>query len=152
MILEYQCLRENAKRPTRSNPSDAGLDVYFNPSNGKEIQIHINESKKLETALVFEIPHGYMLKIENRSSMAGNRGLLVGGGVIDPGYSGEIVVNLINVGMEQPAVIKPGDKIAQLVLVPVVHFKAFEKVGGNLYEYPVAISERGDGGFGSTGT
>jgi len=152
MILEYKRLRTNVMPPIRANPSDCGLDVFFNPADGKELKISINETKLLETGLVFEVPHGYMLEVKNRSSMASKKGVIVGGGVIDPGYEGEIKVNLINVGMNQPVTIQPGDKIAQLVLIPVIHFKAYEKVNGDLYDYPVAISDRGNGGFGSTGS
>jgi dUTP pyrophosphatase len=145
-------MRDSAKPPVRSNPSDAGLDVFFNPSDGKEIEIHPTFGAVLETGYRFGVPHGYMLEVKNRSGLASKRSLVVGACVIDAGYDGEVLINLNNIG-NKPQVIRPGDKIAQIIMVPVVHFRAMETHGGNLYDwYPIAISERGSGGFGSTGT
>ena len=70
----------------------------------------------------------------------------------DSGYDGEVFVNLHNVGLG-PQTLKKGDKIAQAVLIPVVHFKAFEQTGDkpDLYDYyPITISNRGTGALGST--
>jgi dUTP pyrophosphatase len=83
--------------------------------------------------------------------MAAKKQLLVGACVIDPGYSGEVFINLHNVGME-PQIINTGDKIAQLVLLPVYHFECLEAPTGTIYSRPVCISDRGTGGFGSTGS
>jgi len=77
------------------------------------------------------------------------RSLIVGACVIDSGYAGEVFINLHNVGSETQMVEK-GTKIAQLVMVPVVSFQAFENEEGELYEYPVTISARGAGALGST--
>ena len=92
------------------------------------------------------IPEGYMLEIKNKSGIASKRQLVVGACVVDPGYDGEIYVNLHNIGCETQ-VIKPGDKIAQAVLVPVVHCGIEEATEDNLNNG----STRGEGGFGSTG-
>jgi dUTP pyrophosphatase len=93
-----------------------------------------------------------MLEVKNRSGLASKRSLVVGACVIDAGYDGEVLINLHNIGNETQTV-QPYTKIAQIVMVPVVHFRALETQGGDLYNwYPIAMTERGDGGFGSTGT
>ena len=87
----------------------------------------------------------------NRSGIASKRSLVVGAHVIDSGYDGEVFINLHNIGTETQ-VVKAGTKIAQLVMIPVVPFRALETNTGNLYDwYPITISERGDGALGSTG-
>ena len=87
----------------------------------------------------------------NRSSMAAKRNIVVGAHCVDSGYDGEIFIDLHNVG-EDVQIIEPGTKIAQLVMVPVVHFRAMETANKDLYHWsPITISARGDGGFGSTG-
>ena len=91
-----------------------------------------------------------MLEVKNRSGNAAKKSLLVGACVIDSGYDGEVFINLHNVG-KQPQWISPGMKIAQVVLTPVVHFRAAERSEGSLYDYPMTISNRGDGALGSTG-
>lgn len=151
LIIEFVRVREDVIPPMRANPSDAGLDLYFNPANGKDLDIYPGECGLLQTGYRFGIPHGYMLEIKNRSGVAAKRSLLVGACVVDSGYDGEVFVNLHNVG-KNTQVIKPGDKIAQAVLIPVVHFKAFEKNNDpDLYSYyPITISNRGDGALGST--
>ena len=151
MILRYEKARPGVKVPVRSNPSDAGLDVFYCPEHDKgAIFIGPTSTAVLPTGLRFEVPHGYMLEVKNRSSMAAKKQLLVGACVIDPGYSGEVFINLHNVGM-QPQIIAVGDKIAQLVLLPVYHFDCLEVQSGTIYDKPLCISNRGSGGFGSTG-
>ena len=152
MLLEYYRVRPTAHPPTRANPSDAGLDVYFNPENAtQKINIEPGQSAVLPTGLKFGIPHGYMLEVKNRSSMAAKRGLVVGACVVDSGYDGEVFINLHNVGAESQ-ILLPQTKIAQVVMVPVVHFRAIETNRDNLYDwYPITISDRGEGALGSTG-
>ena len=150
MILEYAKVRSTAFTPDRANPSDAGLDVFYSPDNGSsKIFMGPSSSQVLPTGLKFAIPHGYMLEVKNRSSVAAKRQLLVGACVIDSGYEGEVFVNLHNVGNESQ-IIKPGDKIAQLVMTPVVHFRPSETTEETLYNYPMTISTRGQGALGST--
>ena len=156
MILEYYCLPHCEHKPVRANPSDAGLDLCFNPPGLKlphsgDFWIEPGESKILSTGLKFGIPHGYMLQIMNRSGNAAKRHLMVGACVVDSGYDGEVFVNLHNVGTERQF-IPDGMKIAQAVLIPVVHARFVETSEDNLYGwYPIAISDRGDGALGSTG-
>jgi len=151
MILEYK-MRPDARPPMRSNPSDAGLDVFYCPRdpNVSVATIKPGESQLLSTGLTFGIPHGYMLQVCNRSSMGAKRSLVVGAHIIDSGYDGEVFIDLHNVGTEVQH-IAAGDKIAQLVMVPVVHFRALERVDGGLYDwYPITMSDRGHGALGST--
>ena len=149
MILEYAKVHPNAVNPERANPSDAGLDVFYSPETPVSVMLHSGDSKILETGLKFGVPHGYMLEVKNRSSVAAKKSLLVGACVIDSGYDGEVFINLHNVGNAVQC-ISPGDKIAQLVLVPVVHFRPVLAQESELYTHPMTISNRGDGALGST--
>jgi len=152
MILEYSKTRAGAQEPVRANPSDAGLDVFYCPEDPTSIVsvLQPGESGIFSTGLRFGVPHGYMLEVKNRSGNAAKRHLLVGACVVDSGYDGEVFINLHNVGTK-PQFIEAGMKIAQVVLIPVIHFKAMENRDGNLYDYPMTISNRGDGALGSTG-
>ncbi len=150
MILEYSLLR--GKAPTRSNPSDAGLDLYWNPEWGEHegtASVYPGESVILRTGIKIAVPHGYMFEIKNRSSVAAKKGLLVGACVVDSGYKGEVFINLHNVGSE-PRDLQVGDKIAQGVLVPVVHFRPRAVDEKDLFNDPITISNRGEGALGST--
>ena len=150
MIIEYTKTREIAHNPQRANPSDAGLDVFYSATAPQEIiAVHPNTSMLVPTGLRFGVPHGYMLEVKNRSSVAAKLNLVVGACVIDSGYDGEVFVNLHNIGRET-RVIQDGDKIAQLVMVPVVHFSPRENRNGDLYGHPITISNRGTGALGST--
>jgi len=150
MILEYCLTHPNVIPPTRANPSDAGLDIYFSPEDiNEEVELWNGRTCLLRTGLRFGVPHGYMLQVMNRSSVASKKQLLVGACVIDSGYDGEVFINLHNVGNNKQ-IIKRGDKIAQIVMVPVVPFRAYCRHDGELYDYPITMSERGDGALGST--
>jgi len=163
MILRYAKAHTYVISPSRKNPSDAGIDVFFCPDVepnkmdpkknmlSGSIVVHPGKNSKLRTGLKFEIPHGYMLEVKNRSSMSSKKDLIVGGGVLDAGYAGEVSVILHNVS-NSPQLIEPGDKIAQLVLIPVVHFDAAICDEGELYNREITISNRGTDGFGSSGS
>tara|TARA_Y100000310_G_scaffold158988_1_gene158405 strand:+ start:310 stop:657 length:348 start_codon:yes stop_codon:yes gene_type:complete len=111
--------------------------------------IRPGEGKVIPTGLRFGVPHGYMLEVKNRSSVAAKRSLIVGACVIDSGYDGEVFINLHNIG-KCVQVIEPGDKIAQLVMIPVVHFRPTPAADDHLYDNPITISDRGAGALGST--
>ena len=159
MIIEYFRVRGSAVPPQRANPSDAGLDLFFNPEPKgtlpfvdearDSVSLEPGESKLFSTGYRFGVPHGYMLEIKNRSSVAYKRSLVVGACVVDSGYDGEVFVNLHNVG-KKVQLVDPGTKIAQVVLIPVVHFRPIEIDTDNLYDFPMTISNRGDGALGST--
>jgi len=154
MIIRFAKCRETAITPQRAHPSDAGWDVFFCPDNMdpqvSSIRLTPGEAYKFPTGIKTEVPHGYMLMGANRSGMAANRSIVRGAQVIDAGYSGEIFVDLHNIG-NQTQVITPGTKICQLLMLPVVPFRAMEVSENELYNEPVAISDRGEGKLGSSG-
>ena len=150
MIIEYHMIEEGVKAPSRSNPSDAGLDIYAHLGGyGQSVEVTPNHSVLIPTGLKFGVPHGYMLQVMNRSSVAAKRGLVVGAHVIDSGYDGEVFINLHNVGWKSQDIFH-GDKIAQLVMIPVVPFRAMENPDNDLYDDGISISNRGTGALGST--
>ncbi len=154
MILQYHMLRGNAFPPSRANPSDAGLDLRWTPTEDAETALAIKpgESVLVPTGCKFAIPHGYMMEIKNKSGIAYKRQLLVGACVVDSGYEGEVFVNLHNIGTETQH-LEPGDKVAQAVVVPVVHARFVASDSPDIYEWhPITISNRGSGALGSTGT
>ena len=151
MILEYHSLPWCKHKPVRANPSDAGLDLKYNPEEEWPTRIEPGQSMVLGTGLKFGVPHGYMIQIMNRSGNAAKKQLMVGACVVDSGYNGEVFVNLHNIG-DTTQVIKPGDKIAQAVVIPVVPVRFLETRNDNLYDWsPITISDRGAGALGSTG-
>ena len=101
------------------------------------------------TGLKFGVPHGYMLQIMNRSSVAAKRSLVVGAHVVDAGYDGEVFINLHNIGQDLQ-VVQPGERIAQAVLIPVVPVNPVEYEWDDLYSRVRVHSSRGDGALGST--
>ena len=155
MNINVYKIRPDAKLPHRAHTEDAGMDIFYCPDpqvnnscvweNGK-FRIPPTENCLIPTGVKIEVPEGYMLEIKNKSGVASKRQLLVGACVVDPGYTGEIFVNLHNIGRSTQE-IEPGQKIAQAVLVPVV------ACGINEVKYDLADKEtsRGSGGFGSTG-
>jgi dUTP pyrophosphatase len=147
MILEFFRIKDNALIPQRANPSDAGLDVFA--CLEENVLVEPNESKLIPIGIKIGVPHGHMLQVMNRSSVAAKRSLIVGAHVIDSGYDGEIFVNLHNIGSVRQS-ISHGDKIAQIVTIPVMPVRLFESLDDNLYEEPIMISNRGDGALGST--
>jgi dUTP pyrophosphatase len=133
---------------------DAGVDLYYCP-NGERARIMQDEGLVIEprqsvlipTGLKVEVPYGHMLEIKNKSGIAFKRQLVVGACVVDPGYTGELYVNLHNLGLG-PQYLQEGDKIAQAILIPILHCDV-EEVGDE--KFLNSHSTRGSGGFGSTG-
>ena len=153
MILQYYMIRGEKYPPLRANPSDAGLDLRWTPSEESETALSIGpgESVLVPTGCKFAIPHGYMMEIKNKSGIAYKKQLLVGACVVDSGYDGEVFVTLHNIGTE-PQILAPGDKVAQAVVIPVVHARFVASETPEIYEwYPITMSSRGDGALGSTG-
>jgi len=154
MNLRFYKIREEASLPVRAHPTDAGMDLFYCPNEDEkdrlcdttDFWIPPRESRILPTGLKVEIPKNHMLEIKNKSGLAAKRQLIVGACVVDPGYNGEIFINLHNLGTETQ-IIKPGEKIAQAVLIPIVHCGILEAPR----DYLNLASERGTDGFGSTG-
>lgn len=154
MDLKIYRLREGAKLPLRAHETDAGMDIFYCPNDDKKLYdctrryfIPPRESRVLPTGIKVEVPYGYMLEIKNKSGIASKRQLITGACVVDPGYDGEIFVNLHNIGTATQS-IAPGDKIAQAVLIPIIHCGVEEVFDAETLNIN---SARGSGGFGSTG-
>ena len=137
----------DVKTPTRANATDAGID-FFIPNDMPVTELRSNEKCLIPSGIKVDVPEGYALIAFNKSGVATTRELQVGACVVDCGYQGEVHINLTNVG-ESPQYIKPGDKIVQFVLLPLASPYIEEVNESDLY---TEKSNRGDGGFGSTGT
>ncbi len=153
MNLKVYKIRSDAKLPVRAYRTDAGMDIFYCPNGEKKLYdctkeffIPPKESRLLPTGIKVEVPYGYMLEVKNKSGIASKKQLVVGACVIDCGYDGEVYVNLHNIGHDTQS-FKPGEKIAQAVLVPINHCGIEEVFEDNLNQK----TERGSGGFGSTG-
>jgi len=147
MNLKFYRIRKSAKLPVRAHPNDAGMDMFFCTKGGESaMSIPPGTSRVIATGLKVEVPKGFMLEIKNKSGMASKRQLIVGACVIDSGYDGEILINLHNIG-EELQVIMPGEKLAQAVLIPIIHCEVEEIMEDTLNQ----DTQRGKGGFGSTG-
>ena len=147
MKAKIKILRENAKLPKRAYPEDAGMDFYYCADNGEQITIRPMGNAVIPTGVSVEVPEGHMLEMKNKSGVAAKRQLLVGSCVIDRGYTGEIFVNLNNVGTTVQ-VIEPGQKVAQGVFVKISYPELIIiEADQDLYE----VSDRQEGSLGSTG-
>jgi deoxyuridine 5'-triphosphate nucleotidohydrolase len=142
-------VRRNSKLPVRAHSSDAGMDLFYCPSDSTlgEINFMPGQNWVLPTGLKISIPEGFMLQIMNKSGIASKRTLVTGACVVDSGYDGEIFIDLHNIGNDNQRVVE-GQKIAQAVLVPIVIPSLEEIEEDNIYGKPTA---RAGEGFGSTG-
>ena len=133
-------INENAKIPTYANPSDAGADIYA----AEDITLEPNSTTLVSTGIKADIPAGYALFIYPRSGMSFKTKVRVANsvGVIDHLYHEEIKVIMDN-NSNEPYTIKTGDRIAQMIIMPVPMIK-FEETKEDL-------SNNGRSGFGSTG-
>lgn len=136
-------LRENAVLPTFGTAGAAGADLYA--CLEENITIAPGQTVFVPTGLSMAIPSGFVGLIYARSGMACKRGLAPANkvGVIDSDYRGEFIVALYNHG-SQPQMVAPGERIAQLVITPVM-LPAYYEVE------ELDDTQRGFGGFGSTG-
>ena len=131
-------LDAGAYKPERAHRQDAGYDLRT-PTG---IVIRAGSSAVIDTGVHVEIREGYVGFLKSKSGLNVNHGL-TGEGVIDAGYTGSIVVKLYN-NSQKAAVFAPGDKIIQLVILPVFT-EEVEVVKA------LEATERGNAGFGSTG-
>ena len=164
MKIKAKRLSDTAKLPTYGSKKAACCDLYcdlrvdkcidLNPANVdfKHMEysgdcfdrVHIapHETIKLPTGWAFQPPEGYMLQILQRSGLA-SKGLIPLGGILDEDYTGEVIVIMLNT-TDKYLSINNGDRIAQMAIRPYYQGE-FELVDG------LDETERGDGGFGSTG-
>lgn len=152
MELSIKRLSEHAVLPQYATPGSAGLDLCACLDAPLTLERHAAGADrgrwncaKVPTGLAMAIPEGYVGLIFARSGLATKHGLTPANcvGVIDSDYRGEIVVALVNLGAED-YVIQPGERIAQLVIVPCAQPTLTEAE-----TLPETL--RGEGGFGSTG-
>jgi dUTP pyrophosphatase len=143
MSLRVLRLDERATLPRRAYPGDAGLDLHAL----EDCVLAPGARARARTGLAVEIPEGHAGLVLPRSGLAARHGIALvnSPGLIDEGYRGEIQVLLLNTDRAQSCEIKAGERIAQLVLV-AVSTPAVVEVDG------LAESERGAGGFGSSGS
>jgi dUTP pyrophosphatase len=142
MTVNFKRIHPAAVMPAYARPGDAGLDVCA----CEAATLQPGERRLVRTGLVMELPRGTEAQMRPRSGLALKHGvtLLNTPGTIDEGYRGEVGVILINLGQE-PFVVRPGMRIAQMVIAPVLLVEPAEVA-------EVSDTARGEGGFGSTGS
>ena len=143
MIVQIQRLDKDLPLPEYARPGDAGMDVY----STIDCSIAPGARAVIPTGIAIALPEGYVCLVHPRSGLAAKSGISIVNtpGTIDSGYRGEIKVILINTDQQETFEIKRGDRIAQLV------FQKFESA--RFYEVEnLPESQRGAGGFGSTGS
>ena len=142
MKLRITLTHKNAKPPVRGTPDSAGLDLF----SVKDIIIPPSSKELINTGISIEIPTGYYGRIAPRSSMAGKKHSDIGAGVIDSDYRGNIGIVLFNLSTTNSIEIKTGDKVAQLIIEKAYFPEIYICDNDELSQ-----TERGEGGFGSTG-
>lgn len=144
MKLNIRKIHPEAIIPQYATPGAAGLDLHARIP--QEIYLQPGVRFTCPTGIAIELPEGFEAQVRPRSGLARKNGVTVlnSPGTIDADYRGEIGVILINHG-DEPFTINPNDRIAQLVIAPVIRVE-FVQAGG------LSETARGAGGFGSTGT
>lgn len=144
MEVNIKLLNENAKVPTRGSEYAAGYDLYAATTDDVDIAPH--STVKIGTGISVELPNGTFGAIFARSGLATKKGLRPANcvGVCDSDYRGEYIVAIHN-DTDEMMTIAAGERIAQLIVMPfvAVEFNTVEEL---------TETQRGDGGFGSTGT
>jgi dUTP pyrophosphatase len=139
--LPIRRLRPDAVVPARAYSGDAGLDL----SSCERVELAPGERALVPTGLAVAIPEGYAGFVQPRSGLATKHGISIVNtpGLVDSGYRGELLVNLVNTDTQEAFVVEPGMRIAQLVILPIPELELVE-----VDELPE--SERGVRGFGSS--
>jgi dUTP pyrophosphatase len=143
--LPIRRIHPEAILPRRMTPDAAGLDLSACLGGGETLTLGPGERVLVPTGLQLAIPSGFEGQVRPRSGLAIRHGISIPNapGTIDADYRGELKVILVNLGTE-PFVVSHGDRIAQLVVAPVALLEPTEVAD-------LPGSERGEGGFGSTG-
>ena len=141
MKLKVKKLTDNARLPHRAHPGDAGMDLCASQA----LTLAPGEAKRVHTGIAIELPAGTEAQVRPRSGLAFKHAVTVlnAPGTIDEGYRGEVGVLLINHG-SAPFAIAIGDKIAQMIVQPVLAVQVEEAD-------TLSDTARAEGGFGSTG-
>jgi dUTP pyrophosphatase len=138
MKIKIKKLKDGAKLPNYAHPGDVGMDMYAMET----VTIKPMEHHRFFHGFAMEFPEGNAGIIMDKSSIS-KAGLIHMGGVFDAGYRGEYNTHLVNLGSE-PYTVEEGDKVSQLVIIPVVIAEIEETD-------TLSDSSRGMGAFGSTG-
>jgi len=140
--LPFTRLRPDAKLPTSQHSGDAGLDL----AAVEGVTVKPGERAMVPTGVAIAIPDGHAGLVLPRSGLASKRGLTLANapGLIDAGYRGEVICAVVNLDPHDAVEISAGDRIAQLVIVPVAAVTP-------VFVEELPASTRGAGGFGSTG-
>jgi dUTP pyrophosphatase len=139
MKLKVKKLHMDAKLPTHGHPGDAGMDLYTT----QDVTFYPGKQERVFTGVAVEIPEGYVGFIWDKSSISFNLGLKIMGGVVDAGYRGEIIMNLLNTS-ENEVTLPKGHKVAQMII------QKFERLEIEEVE-ELSETVRGEGREGSTG-
>jgi len=137
-LLRVKKLSESATLPTQANTGDVGFDLY----SDAEVTINAGHVGKVPTGIAVGIPEGYWLKFEDRSGFFTNVQLKIGAGIIDNGYTGELIVCMLN-ATAMPVRIAKGESFAQAILHELIEASVVEV-------YDLDATARGDKGFGSS--
>ena len=140
------CKIREVKTPTRGTSQSAGLDLYV-PNDFEETVVQPGGSVFIPSGIRADVPEGFALIAFNKSGVALKKNLSVGACVVDEDYQGEIHLHLYNFGNNDVA-ITPGEKLVQMVLLPVSYDDVEVVEESQLFN---SSTERGSGGFGSTG-
>lgn len=144
MNVKIKRLNDNAVIPTKAHNTDAGFDLYACIED--TIFIHPHETVKIPTGWAWEIPENFFGGIYARSGLATKEGLRPANcvSVIDSSYRGEITIPIHNDSNGNIRIIKPNQRIAQLIIQPYLMCQLEES-------NELSFTERGEGGFGSSG-
>jgi dUTP pyrophosphatase len=143
MEILFRKLRPEARLPSYAHPGDAGLDL----ASAVDAEVGPGERAMIQTGVAVAIPDGHAGLVLPRSGLASREGLTLANspGLIDAGYRGEVTCAVVNLDRGRTVSIRQGDRIAQLVIVPA---SAVEPT----WSEELPPSERGEGGFGSSGS
>ena len=137
---------KEVKSPIRAHSTDAGID-FFIPDDFGTLTLKPGEDVLVDSGIKVIVPNGYALIFKEKSGVALNKKLTVGASVVDSDYRGVVHFHLFNNGVADQ-IIKSGDKIIQGLVIPVM-LCGLEEVSNE--EYSKYDTDRGEGGFGSTG-
>ena len=137
---------KNVKSPVRGHDTDAGID-FFIPEDFKQTILKPGEDVLIDSGIKVIIPEGYALIFKEKSGVATKKKLTIGAAVVDSDYRGVVHFHLFNNGLDEQE-INPGDKIIQGLIIPVSLCETLEISED---EFNNHNTERGEGGFGSTG-
>lgn len=139
LTIKFKKLKENAVLPKYALPGDAAFDIF----SAEDFILESGKYHGFSSGVAMELPLGYFMRISPKSGHAIKNGIDVLGGIVDNGYRGELVVILINHG-ETTKEFKTGDKLAQGIVHKIEEGEVVEVS-------ELSDTQRGTGGFGSTG-